>query len=90
MPSENCRVCGLLYVAESAADLPWGEGGESPSYWFCDCCGVEFGYGDSTPLGARRWRTRWLDGGARWHDASAQPPDWNRDRQLAAIPEAFR
>lgn len=90
MPSENCRVCGLLYSAEDAADLPWGEDGDSPSYGFCDCCGVEFGYGDSTPAGARRWRTHWLDGGARWREPSAQPADWNRHEQLAAIPQAFR
>jgi hypothetical protein len=90
MPSENCRVCGFLYVEESPAELPWGEDGRSPSYGYCVCCGVEFGYQDASPVGARRWRTRWLDSGPQWHDPSAQPPGWNLDEQLAAIPEAFR
>jgi hypothetical protein len=90
VPSENCRVCGLLYVAEDPADLPWGEDGKNPSFWFCDCCGVEFGYEDSLPEGARRYRKRWLDSGAQWHDPGAQPPRSNLDEQLAAVPPPFR
>ena len=48
MPGDEthaCRVCGLCYE-----DQQWGVDGASPTYEFCDCCGVEFGYDDSTVL----------------------------------------
>jgi hypothetical protein len=39
----RCRVCGL-----DQQSPPWGVDGKSPTYAICDCCGVEFGYEDST------------------------------------------
>jgi hypothetical protein len=53
VPSENCRVCGYLYEEEDASALPWGGDGENPTFAFCIFCGVEFGYQDATPEGAR-------------------------------------
>ena len=38
----RCRVCGLL-----SSDPPWGYDGVSPTFDFCPCCGVEFGYEDA-------------------------------------------
>jgi hypothetical protein len=37
-----------------------------PTFWFCSCCGVEFGYQDATPAGARRFRSERLQRGATW------------------------
>ena len=90
MASWNCRVCGLEYTFDDPNDLPWGADGRTPDYTFCDCCGVEFGYGDFTVVGARRWRSRWLEGGARWEDPKMTPSDWNLERQLDAVPSEFR
>jgi len=58
MPSEadfHCRVCGFR-----EDEPPWGEDGRTPLFDFCPCCGVEHGYGDATPAGARNWRARRL------------------------------
>ena len=57
----RCRVCGLLQ-----SDPPWGYDGVSPTFDFCPCCGVEFGYEDALPLGAQRWREKWIANGAEW------------------------
>jgi hypothetical protein len=48
-----CLVCGLDY--EGLDDPPWGASGVDPSYSHCLCCGVEFGYGDASVNGIRRW-----------------------------------
>ncbi|WP_407906848.1 hypothetical protein [Escherichia coli] len=40
---EVCRVCGA-----EQPEAPWGDDGETPTYDICNCCGVEFGYEDST------------------------------------------
>jgi hypothetical protein len=90
MATQNCRVCGYRYEDEDAAALPWGADGRSPTYDFCVCCGVEFGYGDSTPEGARCWRAQWLGRGAPWDDASMRPTTWSCDEQLATVSESFR
>lgn len=51
-----CRVCGKIQ-----SDPPWGLDGQCPTYEICDCCGVEFGYGDCTPEAARAWRKHWIE-----------------------------
>lgn len=58
-----CRVCGY-----QASDPPRGSDGRTPSFEYCPCCGVEWGYQDSTPLGAQRFRSAWLSAGAPWRD----------------------
>ncbi|MBB2987548.1 hypothetical protein [Terracoccus luteus] len=61
--SRLCRVCG-----NQDLDLPWGADGRTPSFAFCPCCGVEWGYQDSSPVGAARFREAWLSVGAPWRD----------------------
>ncbi len=80
MPSDiymHCRVCGLLQC-----DPPWGEDEKTPSYEICDCCGVEFGYEDSTPTGVIRARDKWEKSGFQWVNPSARPDGWEADVQL--------
>ncbi|HEV8103263.1 MAG TPA: hypothetical protein VGP69_05950 [Gaiellaceae bacterium] len=86
----HCRVCGLEYSAEEPEDLPWGLDECCPDYTFCDCCGVEFGYQDFTPFGARRFRSSWLEDGARWDQPDQMPDGWNIEVQLMGVPEAYR
>lgn len=88
MPSDEhlrCRVCGLRQRGP-----PWGEDGNSPTFEICDCCGVEFGYEDSTPSSTKEYRSHWLVNGAAWFQPETRPPDWNLESQLKWIPEPFR
>jgi len=75
-----CRVCGL-----ECADPPWGLDGNIPSYNFCDCCGVEFGYGDFTMGAIRAHRKRWLESGANWRTPSLKPENWDLNTQFRAV-----
>jgi hypothetical protein len=79
-----CRVCG--YISE---DPPWGVDEKTPLYDYCVCCGVERGYQDATPFGAKRFREKWLSSGAKWHNSEATPLDWNLTLQLENIPDDF-
>jgi len=81
-----CSVCGLRY----ADGLPWGPSGTGPSFTLCDCCGVEFGYGDASVIAIKHWRERWLAGGAGWFDTDARPDDWSIQRQMDCIPAWVR
>jgi hypothetical protein len=81
----KCRVCGLVQ-----AEPPWGHDGTDPTFGICDCCGVEFGYGDISKPAVVRFRTSWLANGAKWRDPKARPTDWNLEDQLAGIPEQWR
>lgn len=81
----HCRVCGY-----GLDETPWGEDGMSPTYDFCPCCGVEFGYGDATIEGIKRWRSSWLKKGASWEDPSRRPFGWTRERQLALVPVEYK
>ena len=80
----HCRVCGLRLD-----DPPWGDDGRTPLYEFCPCCGVEFGYQDATPLGAKKHREQWLKAGAKWREPTEQPPDWDPVAQLEHVPAGF-
>ena len=62
-PTHLCRVCG--YYSE---DAPWGLDGRCPTYEYCPCCGVEWGYQDSLPTSADRFRAEWLRRGGLWTD----------------------
>lgn len=81
----NCRVCGLCLD-----DPPWGHDGRCPSYEYCPCCGVEFGYQDANASGACNYRQKWLDDGAKWAEPAQRPPDWNPDAQIEHVPKEFR
>ncbi len=88
MPNEgscHCRVCGWLLT-----DPPWGADGRTPLFDYCPCCGVEFGYQDAAPAGARRFRELWLAKGAPWSEPDQRPPNWDLNAQLAAIPVLFK
>lgn len=79
-----CRVCGAEQL-----EAPWGDDGESPTYEICDCCGVEFGYEDSTLQGIKKYRTKWLEDGAKWHSKKSEPENWSVVEQLSHIPEKY-
>lgn len=81
----RCRVCG--YRSE---DPPWGEDGKSPLYDFCPCCGVEHGYQDSSPMGARNYRAEWIGAGAEWEETDVKPEGWDLNEQLRYIPVGFQ
>lgn len=87
MRSEGCycRVCGF------ESEVPqWGEDGRTPIYDYCPCCGVEHGYQDASPKGARTFREAWLTAGARWAEPETRPPNWSLDAQLVQVPNEFR
>jgi hypothetical protein len=84
-----CFVCGLN-VADVGEERPWGEDGDNPSYDYCPCCGVEFGYQDSSLEGARAYRARWLEGGQRWYRPELQPAAWDAGAQLDQVPQRAR
>lgn len=80
----RCRICG--YKSEAP---PWGADGKSPLYDFCLCCGVEHGYQDASPIGARNYRAEWIAAGAKWEMPSAKPDGWDLAEQLRHIPREF-
>ncbi|MGA7732682.1 MAG: hypothetical protein WCD37_15600 [Chloroflexia bacterium] len=81
----RCRVCGL-----EQEEPPWGDDGLTPSFDLCACCGVEFGYEDSTPQSTRKYRSEWIANGARWFAHKFKPQDWNLEGQLQHIPAEYR
>jgi len=88
MPSDElnrCRVCGLWQD-----EPPWGADGKTPTYNYCPCCGVEFGYGDATLDAARNWRENWLASGAKWDDPEMKPEKWDANAQLQQLPISFK
>jgi hypothetical protein len=78
----KCRVCGLLQ-----SEPPWGEDGMSPTFFYCPCCGVEFGYGDATLKAIKNWRANWISTGYKWSDTKSKPENWNVKDQIKDIPE---
>jgi len=82
MDIRACRVCGFI---DADGELPWGKDGGSPTFDYCACCGVEFGYQDSDYESMKAYRRRWLHGGAKWDDEIAMPADWNVAEQLATV-----
>jgi hypothetical protein len=76
----RCRVCGLLQ-----GEPPWGCDGKSPTYAFCSCCGVEFGYGDASPTAIRDWRQNWVETGVNWDDPKEKPANWDWREQLSHV-----
>lgn len=82
-----CRICGLYQGKDHP---PWGEDGKSPSFDICECCGVEFGYGDCFLDDIKRLRKEWLDNGASWDDSKYKPKNWSLEEQMKNIPEEFK
>jgi hypothetical protein len=88
MPNNSflvCRVCGKIQD-----DPPWGDDGQYPSHNICDCCGVEFGYGDCNLKAIISSRRRWLKGGAIWRYPEEKPVNWSQEEQLKQIPDEYK
>lgn len=84
-PGDFCRACGHL-----ADEPPWGAEGDAPTYDICECCGVEFGYGD-TFLGAiRGHRSKWLEAGAKWSNPRISTDGLDPATRLLNVPAQFR
>ncbi|GHX40890.1 hypothetical protein VCSRO205_2236 [Vibrio cholerae] len=81
----HCRVCGLFHE-----DPPWGEDDKTPTYEICSCCGVEFGYGDTTLENVRALRGGWLSSGCEWLEPSDKPKNWDAEEQIKTIPDHFK
>lgn len=77
-----CKVCGLIQD-----DPPWGIDGKSPTFNYCDCCGVEFGYGDANEKAVENWRNTWIHSGAKWDRPESMPDGWNIEDQLKNLPD---
>ncbi|MBN6075083.1 hypothetical protein HYE60_07480 [Aggregatibacter actinomycetemcomitans] len=77
-----CRICGLIQ------DEPTWED-DNPSYNLCPCCGVEFGYEDTTLASIRNYRNKWANSGYKWVELNIKPQNWNLDEQLKNIPASY-
>jgi len=77
----------LLSVGEG---LPWGESGIDPTFDYCPCCGVEFGYQDATLESVRMWRQRWADTAYSWAQPDKKPTGWSAAEQALNIPSRAR
>ena len=75
-----CRVCGY-----QPQEPPWGLDGRNPSFEFCPCCGVEWGYQDATAVGAERFRAAWLAAGAKWQDRSVASDGLDAQERLRRV-----
>ncbi len=75
-----CRVCGCEHEG-----FPWGEDGQTPSYEFCDCCGIEFGYQDASLAGVRKAREQWMLKTYAWDRPERCPPGWAPEAQLSRL-----
>ena len=84
-----CLVCGFDHEGYDD-ELPWGPAGDRPSFNFCPCCGVEFGYGDATIEAVKQWRATWLSGGGEWFKPNERPEAWVMAVQLALLPDRVR
>jgi len=73
-----CTTCGYNELNTP----PWGEDGSTPNFEICPCCGVEFGYEDSTEKGKERFLAYWIDNGMNWFVPKLKPCDWSLNEQL--------
>lgn len=79
-----CRVCGLEQPYPQ-----YGEDGCSPTFEICECCGVEFGYEDTTAVGVKRFRHAWELNGRKWFEPDKMPENWSWEKQKLKIPYDF-
>lgn len=83
---DTCRICGFLYPESP----PWGKDGNSPTFNFCICCGVEFGYQDVNLQSSIQYRKNWIKAGMKWDSTYInQPSDWNPLQQMKNIPQEY-
>jgi hypothetical protein len=80
-----CSVCGLEQLTP-----PWGLTGREPSFEICVCCGVEFGYEDSTFKGVKKYRENWIGQGTHWFNDSFKPDNWSLQEQMSNIPLDYK
>lgn len=94
MDSNNqyCRVCGLFLGKDSQGNdyYPWGKDGTCPTFDICECCGVEFGFGDCFPEAVHKNRKKWLEKGNPWRYPEYKPENWSLEEQLKDIPKEFQ
>lgn len=83
-PTRFCRVCGF-----EQPHPQYGLDGRTPTYEICDCCGVEFGYGDTILPAIEAWREKWIASGQQWTDPGLKPQDWSWEDQKRNIPSQF-
>jgi hypothetical protein len=62
-PLLHCAVCGWDPGYPS-----WGEDGRDPTFDICSCCGVEWGYEDSSFASTASFRDAWIARGAPWNN----------------------
>ncbi len=82
--SYRCRVCGMKQDFQ-----PWGRDGKIPSFEICGCCGVEFGYEDSTQKSIKKYRETWMKNGGAWAIPKEAPSGWSLEEQLKQIPNEY-
>lgn len=82
----KCRVCGYDFINW----FPWGETGLDPTFGICPCCGVEFGYEDSSIEGITSHRKRWLSKGAIIFNLSEIKCSFDLEESLKNLPKVFR
>jgi hypothetical protein len=80
-----CLVCGL-----SIDEPAWGIDNGLSTHDICPCCGVEFGYEDSTLEGIKRYRNSWIAKGAQWFDKKVRPIGWQIEDQISNVPAMYR
>lgn len=81
MKKYTCYVCGYPELDE----LPRGENGKIPSFSICDCCGIQFGYEDTSEENIRKYREKWIETGGEWLIKDARPKNWSMKDQLKNI-----
>ncbi|MCV6637183.1 hypothetical protein [Candidatus Albibeggiatoa sp. nov. NOAA] len=81
----NCRICGFFLGYP-----PWGKDGKIPLFEYCPCCGVEFGYQDSTLKGIKKFREQWINNNMTWSYSEEKPLSWDYKQQLRSIPDKYK
>lgn len=81
MAKYTCPVCGYPELDEP----PRGIDGKIPSFDICDCCGIEFGYEDTSESNILKYRQKWIDSGGEWFCKDLKPTNWNMKEQLKNI-----
>lgn len=83
--SNYCRVCGL-----DQGEPTWGIDDKTPSFAICYCCGVEFGYEDSSFESVKKYREVWFSKGNDWFNPKKMPERWSLKEELKNIPKEFQ
>lgn len=66
-------------------DPPWGLDGRCPTYEYCPCCGVEWGYQDSLPASVERFRSEWVRRGGTWTDRTVPADGLTTNERLRRL-----